>query len=135
MAPSAIAADCVYIDPMSVAVRFLRLALMLAFAVGISAQTWPAAADTSRMAALHAKAMNHDIGAMAASSKGADDMPFPGVLTLCKQHCSATAAILPASPAPPAISARGALIEWPAPGVFASTKPVPTGPPPKLRSA
>lgn len=111
---------------------------MLTFAVGIAAQTWPAAADTSRMAVLHTEAMqamDHDMGAMAGPSGNADDMTPPGVLTLCKQHCTAVAVVLPAPPTPPAVSARVALIAWPAPVVSASIEPVPTGPPPKLCSA
>lgn len=137
MVPSDIGSDRAYIDRMSVVVRFLRLGLMLAFPVGIAAQTWPAAADTSRMAALHAEAMHatdHDMGAMAEPSGDADDMAYPGVLTLCQQHCTATSVVLPAPPTPPAASARLALIAWPSPVDFASIEPVPAGPPPKVRS-
>ncbi|MDP3862232.1 MAG: hypothetical protein Q8Q63_11685 [Phaeovulum sp.] len=122
---------------MPLVTHLFRLSLVLAITLGLISGVWTAGPDRSRMAGLHDAAMqtiHHDMSAMAGPAVEVNVIGV-GIAALCKQHCSAVAAVLPVAWTPPVVDAHRAPRERPQQAALGSTSPLPVRPPPKASFA
>ena len=127
-------ADALYVWPMQVRSALLRFVIVALALVALALPQAPAAARDAGAMADAASAMPHHMADMAGMTDmvhGTGHAEGQADLDLCVQHCLASVAILPATPAPAARTVGRRVLPVSPPGYPSLDPPEPQGPPPK----
>ncbi len=128
-APLAARADAPYVLSMQVRLSLLRVVIVVLALVALALPQAPAAAQDAGPMAIARSTMLHRMPDMADMVHGTAHGQAD--LDLCVQHCLASVAILPATPAPAARTVGRRVLPVSPPGYPRLDPPEPQGPPPK----